>query len=261
MRIVIPLMFALGLVAAAPAAAQAAGVAVSYNIDVGPLTVSVVRFSVDVSGSEVHSRARIKPAGMSRVFSEFGATADAETRFEGAAPQPVSYKIVRDHSDKRKVTTVDWNGATPTYDPPIDNPDRKAKVDSALAAGAVDPVTAVLRMGTEGVNPCSSKHRVFDGREVYELALTDNGKGKLDGDDVAWNGPVERCTVRWTPVAGRQADNGVPGDSYDVAFAPVADLDNGRKLWLPVEMSGRLRGLSFRGYITKLDSKAGAAAD
>jgi hypothetical protein len=58
--------------------------------------------------------------------------------------------------------------------------------------------------------------------------------------------------VRWTPVAGRAKDKGVPGDSYDVAFAPVAELDDGRKLWLPVEMSGKLKGLGFRGYVTKV---------
>ena len=261
MRKAIPLVIALGLAAAAPAAAQAAGVTVSYNVDVGPLTVSVVKFSIDMSGGEAHSKARIKTAGMSRVFSEFGATAEAETKLGDAAPQPESYKIVRDQSDTRKVTTVTWNGGPPTYDPPMKNLERKAKLDEALAAGVVDPVTAVLRMGTAGGNPCSTTHQVFDGREVFELALTDKGKGKLDGDEVAWNGPVERCSVRWTPVAGRSADKGVPGDSYDVAFAPVAELDNGRKLWLPVAMSGRLKGLNFKGYMTKLDSKADGVAD
>lgn len=256
MRKAIPLVFAVGLAAAAPAAAQAAGVTVTYNIDVGPLTVSVVKFSVDVTGGEARSKARIKTAGMSRVFSEFGATAEAETRFGDAAPEPMTYKITRDQSDMRKVTTVTWNGGTPTYDPPLKNADKKAKLDEALAAGVTDPVTAVLRMGTEGDNPCTSTHQVFDGREVFELALTDKGQGRLDGDDGAWKGPVERCSVRWTPVAGRSFDKGVPGDSYDVAFAPVGELDGGRKLWLPVEMSGHLKGMNFRGYATKVNSKA-----
>lgn len=256
MRKAIPLVFALGLAAAASPSARAAGVSVSYNIDVGPLTVTEVRLHIDVTGAEAHGKARIRTAGMSRVFSEFGATAEAETRLGEASPEPVSYRITRDQSDKRPVTTVTWNGGAPAYDPPMKNSDRKAKLDEALAAGVVDPFTAVLRMGLAGDNPCDSTHQVFDGREVFELALTDKGAGESAGD-TAWKGPVQNCSVRWTPIAGRAKEKGVPGDSYDVAFAPVAELEDGRKLWLPVDLSGKLKGLGFRGYVTKVSGKAG----
>lgn len=252
----IPLMLALGLAAAVSPAAGAAGVSVSYNVDVGPLTVTEVRLNIDVSGEEARGKARIRTAGMSRVFSEFGATAEAETRLGPASPEPVSYRITRDQSDKRRVTTVTWTGGTPAYDPPIKNSDRKASLDEALAAGVVDPFTAVLRMGLEGDSPCPSIHQVFDGREVFELALTDKGAGEASAD-LGWSGPVQNCSVRWTPIAGRAKDKGVPGDSYDVAFAPVAELDGGKKLWLPVDMSGKLKGLGFRGYITKVSGKPG----
>jgi hypothetical protein len=254
-------ILAIGLAALGTPAAQAAGVTVSYNVDVGPLTVTEVKLSLDVSGDAAHARARIRTAGMSRAFSEFGATAEAETRLGDSQPEPVSYKITRDQSDMRKVTTVTWTGGAPSYDPPIKSAQRRAKIDAALAGGVVDPVTAVLRIGTVGESPCPSTHEVFDGREVFELALTDKGKGTLDDGTSAWKGEVQRCTVRWTPVAGRTKDKGVPGDSYDVAFAPVAELDNGRKLWLPVEMSGKLKGLGFKGYITKVKDGAGNVAD
>lgn len=253
-------LLALGLAAAAPASAGAAGVTVSYNVDVGPLTVTVVKFSIDVAGGEAHAKARIKAAGMSKVFSEFGATAEAETRLGDGDPQPVSYRITRDQSDSRKVTTLTWDGGSVSYDPPMKNAERKAKLDAALAAGVIDPVTAVLRMGTLGDSPCPSTHEVFDGREVFELALTDKGIGKADGNS-AWSGKVQRCEVRWTPIAGRSKDKGVPGDSYDVSFAPVAELDDGRKLWLPVDMSGSLKGLGFKGYLTKVSGKSGDVAE
>lgn len=259
MRQTIPFVLALGLASAA-SAAQAAGVSVSYNVDVGPLTVTEVKFSLDVEGSEAHAKARIRAAGMSRVFSEFGATAEAEARFDGAGPEPVTYKMVRDQSDSRKVTKVSWTGGAPDYDPPIKNADRKAKLDEALAGGVVDPVTALLRMGMEGETPCPSTHQVFDGREVYELALTDKGKGKLEGNP-AWQGEVQHCSVRWTPIAGRAKEKGIPGDSYDVDFAPVATLDDGHKLWLPVQMSGKLKGMGFTGYLTKVGGTSGAAAE
>lgn len=250
-------ILSLGLAALAPAAAQAADVSVSYNVDVGPMTVTTVKLTLDESGEEVHARARIRANGVSRMFSEFGATAEAETKLGQAVPEPVAYKITRDDSDKRKVTTVMWNGEVPSYDPPITNPERRDKLDRALAGGVTDPVTAVLRIGLSGDEPCGSSHKVFDGREVFELSFTQKGKGKLDGD-AAWKGPVERCVVRWEPIAGRAKDKGVPGDSYEVAFAPVAKLASGRQLWLPVEMSGRLKGVGFRGYLTHAGKGGGA---
>ena len=251
MRYAFTSLLAFGLVAASPAGAQAAGVTVSYNLDVGPLTVTEVKFTVSVAGGQAHGKARIRSAGMSRVFSEFGATAVGEARLGEASPEPVIYTITRDESDMRKVTTVRWDGGPPSYDTPLKKSDRKERLDAAIANGVVDPFTAVLRMGMAGDSPCPSTHQVFDGREVFELALFDKGAGKLDGD-AAWKGAVQKCEVRWTPVAGRAKDKGVPGDSYDVAFAPVAELDDGRKLWLPVEMSGKLKGLGFRGYVTKV---------
>lgn len=254
MRQTLPIAFVLALAAAS--AAEAAGVTASYNVDVGPLTVTEVKFNLDVTGGAAHAKARIRAAGMSRVFSEFGATAEAETRVDGDAPQPLNYRMTRDQSDMRKVTTVSWSGeGAPTYDPPIRNAERAAKLEQALAGGVVDPVTAVLRIGTEGASPCPSKHVVFDGREVYELALIDKGMGPFEGE-AAWQGEVQHCTVRWTPIAGRAKDKGVPGDDYEVAFAPVATLDDGRKLWLPVQMSGRLKGMGFTGYLTKVGGSA-----
>ena len=254
-------LLALGLAVLGPAAADAAGVTVAYNVDVGPMTVTEVKLSLHIADEQVHAKARIRAAGVSRAFSEFGATAEAETVLGAASPEPVSYRITRDQSDMRKVTTVTWQGGAPSYDPPPKSPERKARIDAALAQGVVDPVTAVLRMGTVGESPCPSTHQVFDGREVFELALTDKGMGTLDDGKSAWKGQVQNCSVRWTPVAGRAKDRGVPGDSYDVAFAPVAELDDGRKLWLPVEMSGKLKGLGFTGYLTEVDGKAKNVGD
>ena len=253
-------LLALGLVVFGTPVAQAAGVTVSYNVDIGPMTVTVVKVAIDVSGEQAHAKARIKTVGLSRVLSEFGATAEAETRLGQSAPAPVSYKITRDQSDMRKVTTLSWAGGAVSYDPPIKNAERKARLDEALAGDVVDPVTAVLRMGMVATNPCPSAQKVFDGREVFELTLTDKGMGKADGDS-AWHGKVQRCSVRWEPIAGRSKDKGVPGDSYDVSFAPVADLGDGRQLWLPVDMSGSLKGLGFRGYLTKVSNKPDNVAD
>ncbi len=242
----------LGLAALAPAAAQAEDVSVSYNVDVGPLTMTVVKLSLDLTEQAAHAKARIRSNGVSRMLSEYSATAEAESRLGDAAPQPVSFRLVRESSDERKETTLNWSGdGGVTYDPPLKNAERRARLESAIAGGVTDPVTALLRIGTAGENPCISAHEVFDGRDVFELALTDKGRGKPEGD-TAWQGEVQRCDVRWTPIAGRAKDKKVPGDSYDVDFAPVAKLPSGKTLWLPVRMSGKIKGMGFTAYATKV---------
>lgn len=246
--------------AMAPGIAAASEVYVSYNVDVGPLTMTVVKFTIDASADAVRARAKIRSKGLSRVFSEYSATAEAETRLRGAAPLPVSFRLVREKTDKNSEVTLNFDGdGRVTYTPAIDKADRRQKVEQALGNGVTDPITAVLRMGVSGENPCPSVHEVFDGRDVYELALSDKGMGKLDGD-AAYKGPVQNCEVRWTPIAGRAKDKNDPGDSYEVAFAPVGMISGDRKLWLPVWMSGLLKGLRFQAYATELKSDGGTAA-
>lgn len=241
----------LGLAALAPAAARAGTVSVNYNVDVGPLTMTVVKLNIDLTGEAAHAKARIRSNGVSRMLSEYSAVAEAESRLGDSAPQPVSFRLVRENADERKQTTLTWNGGSVSYDPPVKNAERRARLESAIAGDVTDPVTALLRIGTAGENPCTAAHEVFDGRDVFELALSDKGRGKSSGD-AAWRGEVQHCDVRWTPIAGRAKDKNVPGDSYDVEFAPVAKLPSGQTLWLPVRMSGKIKGMGFTAYATKV---------
>ncbi|WP_421695392.1 DUF3108 domain-containing protein [Aestuariivirga sp.] len=245
-------ILALAVAALMPRPAAAEDISINYNVDVGPLTMTVVKFTLNATDAGVRAKARIRSNGMSRVFSEYSVVADAETRMVDAKPVPVSFHLLRERDDERKETSLTWTpDGSLTFTPPIKNKEKRERIEAAISSGVADPITAVLRMGATGQNPCPSVHQVFDGRDVFELSLTDKGQGKL-GDDAAWRGPVQRCEVTWTPIAGRAKDKGTPGDSYDVAFAAVSKLPSGAQLWLPVQMSGRLKGLGFKAYATKV---------
>jgi hypothetical protein len=249
--------------AAAPAGAEQLGsVSVAYNVDVGPMTMTVVRYGLDLSEGALHSRVRIKSHGISRVFSEYTAKAEAESRAEGKSISPIRFHMVREKEDRRRETRLEWqdDGAI-DYAPLEKKPERRASIEKALNAQVADPMTAVLRIGTSGKSPCPAVQQVFDGRDVFELSLTDKGMGTMDNDE-GYSGPVRRCEVNWTPIAGRAVERNEPRDSYDVAFAPVGELPSGRTLWLPVEMTGYLKGLRFKAYVTKLkpEGLGGSAA-
>jgi hypothetical protein len=253
---------AILLVSAAPAAAEpVSAVSVAYNIDVGPMTMTVVKYGLKLGEGAMRSHAQIKSHGISRVFAEYTADVVAESRASGSAIEPMSFRLVRQKDDNTREAKLRWTEGGIDYAPREKKPERRQRVDSALSDAVADPMTAVLRIGTAGETPCPSVQQIFDGRDVFELALADKGEGELNGD-TGYRGPVRHCEVSWTPIAGRAAEKNEPRESYDVAFAPIGELPSGRTLWLPVALTGKLKGLRFNAYVTKLRSEgeAGTAA-
>ncbi|WP_373503861.1 DUF3108 domain-containing protein [Aestuariivirga sp.] len=262
MRTPIILSCILALTAPAVSAEAIREVSATYNVNVGPMTMMVVRFGSSFSSDAVRSQATIKSKGISAVFSEFTARAEGDGRLDGQIIQPALFTLSRERDDRKKKTTIEWgDGGTITTDPPAHKkPDVRARIESALTPDVSDPITAILRVGTTAENPCNAKQRVFDGRDVFDLTLSDAGAGvkKKDG---AYRGPVRNCRVRWHPVAGRSAERREPDGTYGISFAPLGTLASGQTFWLPVALSGTIKGLDFEVHMTKLKVDGGQRAD
>jgi len=242
--------------AAAGAGAEPVGsLAVNYNIDLGPMTVTEVKYRLSMEGGAARSQAQIRSSGISRVFAEYMAKVEAESRAGADDIAPVRFHLVREKDEKTREAKLRWTGpGAIDYAPKEKKPERRARVDKALNDKVADPMTAVLKIGTAGDYPCPSAQQIFDGRDVYELSLADQGEGRIETE--GYKGPVRRCEVSWTPIAGRAAEKNEPRESYEVSFAPVGELPSGRTLWVPVSLSGKLKGLRFDGYATKLTMRA-----
>jgi hypothetical protein len=240
----------LGLFAQHAAAGQ---VKVTYKLDVGPMTMTTIQLALDVGPEVVMSKARIKSGGIANLLSEYTAVVEATSLIGGGAPQPVSFNLVRERDKEVRKASLSWtpDGAL-SYEPQSQNAERRDSIAKALNGNVSDPITAVLRIGTAGDSPCPSVHEVFDGRDVFELALTGKGTGKA-GEDVDYRGTLQLCEVAWTPLAGRAKEKNVAPDSYDVSFAPIGKLPSGQQLWLPVDLTGTLKGMPFRAYAEKID--------
>lgn len=257
MRIALGAAVLLASAAASAGAEPVSAVSASYNLDVGPVTMTVVKYGLDIGHGAMRSQAQIRSHGISRVFAEYTASATGESRAAGASIAPVDFRLVRERDDKIREARVSWTGGGIDYAPREKKPERRARVDSALSDAVADPMTAVLRIGTAGETPCPSVHQVFDGRDVFELSLADKGAGRLKTE--GYRGEVRNCVVSWTPLAGRAAEKNEPRESYDVSFARVGELPSGQALWLPVMLTGKLKGLRFKAYVTSLSAGGGMA--
>ncbi|MCA3574307.1 MAG: DUF3108 domain-containing protein [Aestuariivirga sp.] len=257
LRIALPSAVFIACAALSAQAETVRSVSANYNIDVGPVTMTEVKYRLNLNGGAINSRARIESKGISRVFSEYSAKVEAESVAKGSAIAPQSFHLVRQRDDNTREAKLRWTADGIDYAPREKRPERRARIDNALNDEMADPMTVVLRIGTAGKTPCPTVQQVFDGRDVFELSLTDKGSGELDGEQ-GYRGPVRHCVVSWTPIAGRAAEKNEPRESYDVSFAPIGELPSGQTLWLPVALSGKLKGLPFNAYVTKLSAEGGA---
>ncbi|MFN4140700.1 DUF3108 domain-containing protein [Aestuariivirga sp.] len=253
-------LFLLPFLAVALPAHAAEQISISYRLDVTSVTMMTAKFDLDFSPDAVRAKARIKNKGISELFSQYSAKVMIESKIRDAEIRPAQFHLTREKRDRTKETLVSWNdGGKVSVDPPAHRKaEVRAKVEQALTGDVADPITAILRVGSSGANPCPSVQLAFDGQNVFQLTFRDLGKGEAEAG--SYRGPVQNCEVRWSPIAGSSAEKGEPGEDYRVAFAPAGTLPSGKTLWLPVSLTGSIKGLPFEATVTKLDTGSGKAA-
>jgi hypothetical protein len=226
--------------------------AASYRLDVGPITPITIDFAAAFSPSDVRASAEVRTRGISAIFSEYNAKAQSDGVIENDLIRPSRFSLTQ---YRRDPAALQWSavGKLTMSHPAHRSPVVQAKIEQAMTAETADPVTAILRVATTlGKSPCASTQRIFDGLDVVDLTFSDRDAAQLAGKS-AYRGPVRRCEVRWHAVAGRAAERGDPDDVYGLSFALLGPLASGQPFWLPVAMTGSIKGLGFSAYATRIN--------
>jgi hypothetical protein len=180
---------------------------------------------------------------------------ETEMRSAGtlAAGKPTPANFEMRLKDNRRYS-VSWSGNAPlktVRSKPL-SPGRERDVNAALDGPLADPLTAVMRLAlsADGTK-CALSERVYNGKEVYDLALSPAGQGKVDG---AYAGPAKACKLSYRPIAGfsdktMQKNRKSPPD-ITLLIAPVA-AQGGKPLTLIVGASGTIDGRSFTARLAK----------
>ncbi len=100
-------------------------------------------------------------------------------------------------------------------------------------------------------------HRIFDGKEVFELRFSFKREAILDDSfPGAYHGKAYECQASYVPIAGRYAakfrKNKEEAQTYNVWLAPVGEDVSGGSRLVPVRATGRLDGLKFEAYASRL---------
>jgi hypothetical protein len=233
----------------------------SYEVNVRGVTVLNITYSSEISATGYRSHASLKTKGVVTVFSDYRIKMAATGGFADGQPTPLQYSSRSEKNDKEKTVELNWSkGALAASGRrATKNPEIQADIDTALAPGVTDPLTAIFRVGTSpGGNPCQAAHRIFDGKEVFELRFSFKREAVLDDSfPGAYHGKAYECLATYVPVAGRYATkfkkNKEDPETYSVWLAPIgADASGGLRL-VPVRATGRLDGMKFEAYASRLE--------
>jgi hypothetical protein len=264
--LIAPVLSAMVIGSGSARADSGGKVETSYEVNVGGLTVLDIKYSSEVMAAGYRSQASIETRGMANFFSDYRMKMAASGALAGSQSSPLQYRSRSEKKDKEKTFDLNWSqGVLLAADRQAEkNPQIQAEIDSALTPDVTDPLTAIFRIGTlPGGNPCRAAHRIFDGKEVFELRFSFKREAVLDASfPGAYHGKAYECRATYVPVAGRYAAkfrkrNEEP-PTYNVWLAPIgADASGGLRL-VPVRATGRLDELKFEAYVSrvKIDGRA-----
>ena len=162
-------------------------------------------FRVTMNKDTYAIKSKVKTTGLADILVNYDLeiAASGYTRLDGLD----TYAFVSQNKDGKKNRRVEMKylkddfemTATPTFG---NLGDPAATVEQALEAK--DPVTALISFAleprAEGEDPCGGPLKIFDGRQLTHLHLTNHGMKQVKSE--AWSGSAFECHIRMDKVAG-----------------------------------------------------------
>jgi hypothetical protein len=146
------------------------------------MTVLDIQYSSEISAAGYRSGASIETRGVVSFFSDYRIKMAAFGALANGQFSPVQYRSRSEKNDKGKAIELNWSQGV-LVDPVIQvkDPGTRAEIVAALPPGVADPLTAIFRaVASPAGAPCQAVHRIFDGKEVYELRFSFKGEAVLD---------------------------------------------------------------------------------
>ena len=191
-----------------------------------PVTAKA-NFTVDLNKANYSIRSKVKTTGLADILVNYDMdiAASGYTNADGLR----TYAYVSQNNDGKKDRRVDMkyfaNSFSMTATPAFGNlGDPAATTPQVLDAN--DPLTAIISFALEpraaGEDPCGGPIKIFDGRQLTHLHLTNHGMKNVRSD--AWKGEAIECHIRMDKVAGYKAG--------EANKDTLTGIDGPLKMWL-----------------------------
>ena len=184
-------------------------------------------FDVTMNKNTYSMRSKVKTTGLADILVNY----DLEVAASGYTTRDGlnTYAYVSQNKDGKKNRRVDLKllkddfemTATPAFG---DLGDPPATVEQALEAK--DPITALISFAleprAEGEDPCGGPLKIFDGRQLTHLNLTNHGMKNVTSE--AWRGEAFECHIRMDRVAGYEA--------HEISKDNLSGIEGPLRMWL-----------------------------
>ena len=225
-----------------------------FDVSVSGLQVMKVTFSGHVTAKEYAAEARVRPKGFVGIFMKKKLDMKVAGRFDGAVPQPKAFEYRSKKKKKKKQAQVRWqNGKVVHWQrSPAPGDSERQAIEQALK-GVIDPLSALFALGRRNASaPCTGRFHVFDGLDVYDLKLVQEGRSRISTG--AYAGPVTKCRMIYVPIAGMSEDKKrrqlQDPPVFTLWLARVKSAELG-PVWVPVQAKGRTKGKPFSATLVK----------
>lgn len=165
-------------------------------------------FTAELKPDTYRIKGKVKTTGLADVLIDYDLDVAASGYVTTAGLD--SYAFVSQNTDGKKNRRVDLKFLQDDFEmlavPRFGNlGEPVATKDQVLQAK--DPVTALISLALEpreaGANPCGGPVKVFDGRQLTYLHMTNHGLKAVKTD--AWSGEAWECHIKMEKVAGYKA--------------------------------------------------------
>jgi hypothetical protein len=236
---------ALALLSPVAASADEAGpgnlqsVTIEYNLIAKGINVGTGTYSYAFSGGTYRGTASHRLTGLARQLAgsrqDFNYSVSGVVGADGKL-RPRSYR--HQGGRRNRIVSVDFGdrAVTTTANPTMGMGNPPASPAQKL--GTVDQVTMMASMMTVAANPCSQTVRVFlEGRTRFDLALSPSGTQNVNL--AGYRGAAQRCSVRFTPIAG--FPDPMDATNMTFLFAPTNGVFVPVQIQMPTDDAGIVR--------------------
>lgn len=238
------LMCALGfsLLAGAPAHAQSESkpikVKADYAINFNGINIGDFKLTALMSSNEYSVNANAEISLLAGMLFEWHGTTSSSGRVIRRGPLPYNYSFGYKTSDKSEKIDVKFSNNVVSeiaVNPPSRPSPARIPVTRKHMQNVVDPMSAVVMLtntggaGKSGVEVCTRRLPIFDGKARYDLQLSYKGVKNITAAN-GYKGPAYICKVKFFPIAGHR-----PGDD-DSNFAAKSEAI---EVWMmPISQAG-----------------------
>ncbi len=232
---------------------------VQYDLYTRGIRIFALGYSADIDRSSFNSSATLRPKGLVSLFTDLKMDMKSSGTVSPRGVHSSAFSMNIREKGRKGSYSVNFDGLVPVSskrDPALKEK-TEAKVNAAAAEGVRDTLASILNLSINPEkDPCNATYRVYNGKEVFQLAFRKIGDDVFGKDaDGVYRGPAIECSMTYSPVAGQSARAEARLRKnpliFNVWFAPVRSSALGRDMNVLVAATGKIKGKDFVAYASR----------